>query len=135
MGSLVGVLALCLIISHLYCCSKRDTKSRVELSTEVQYDEIGTINYSNFIVDPIIVVSDGNQGTSSRISDNNDGSIRDDTENSDESSFIQTDLTQSGVDYENSYQRLNPENIEVRPYSNIMSNNYENSTIDSPSAE
>ncbi|CAC5412728.1 unnamed protein product [Mytilus coruscus] len=132
MGSLVVVLVICLIISHVYCFLKRASKSRVtvEISPEEQYDEIGTVKYNDHIFEKMINVVDNNSDDTSRRADNSRSSFRVDAESSNDGSIIrQSGLTQFGDDYENPYQTIKSDNIEIHPYSSILSSNYQNTMI------
>lgn len=50
-------------MSHIFCCLNRATKSSLVIFPEVQYDEIGTINYNDVVLETI---SDVNHETTSR---------------------------------------------------------------------
>ncbi|CAC5383223.1 unnamed protein product [Mytilus coruscus] len=116
---LAGVMVMCLIISCIFCCIKRSKHCVVETSQEVRYDEIGTINFSNVPVDPTIHVSQEND------IDNNDILSTSDSESSGERTFT----GQTGDAYENPYQSIHNEGMEIHLYSSIISNNYENTII------
>lgn len=124
MGSLVGVLILCFVVSH---CVMRVTKSSHDILPVVQYDDIGSISYHNLVLEPI---SDGNHETTSRVFGSNSMLFRNDTDSSDESSVIRpSSFTQDDDDYENPYLTFNPDDIEFHLYRSILSNKYQNTTI------
>lgn len=101
----------------------------IETYPEEHYDEIGTINYNNVVFEPRTDVSQGNN-VMNIVAGDCDNLLRVGSERSEESSLESlTGITQSGDGYENPYQSINHENIEMHPYSIIASNNYQNTII------
>ncbi|CAC5393252.1 [Mytilus coruscus] len=101
-GTIVGGMLICCIVSHIYCCLRRQRRSNatLEITPESQYDEIGTMNYNMVIVDPI---------TNFEI-DNSDNVSNDDVSNGvlssagGDSSNASSFIGRHGDGYENAYQ-------------------------------
>ncbi|XP_052079794.1 uncharacterized protein LOC127717955 [Mytilus californianus] len=131
-GSTVGGMLICCICSHICCCLRRTRKSTAtfEISLEGQYDEIGTINYNNVIVDPITDFEQENNDNISHDHESNTVSSSVDGESSNESSFI----GRPGDGYENEYQAVLPSVIEMHQYSSIIPTIYQNTIISPTSA-
>ncbi|CAC5355919.1 unnamed protein product [Mytilus coruscus] len=99
------------------------------LSDEEHYDEIGTISYKHIVCEPTTNVTQENYNHMSIIAVDND-ILRVESESSEESSLERlTGFSLSGDGYENPYQSINPENIEMHPYSSIVSNIYQDTII------
>lgn len=126
-GIIIGGMFICCIASHIYCRLRRQRRSTaaVEISPEGQYDEIGTINYNNGIVDPI---------TNFEV-DNNDHIPTEELSNDvisiggEDSSSATSFIGQTGNCYENDYQAIIPSIIEMHQYSGIIPNIYQNTII------
>ncbi|CAC5393266.1 HMCN [Mytilus coruscus] len=131
-GNIVGGMLICSIVSHIYCRLRRKRRSNatMEIPPEGQYNEIGTINYNNMIVDPI---------TNFEL-DNNDHIPTDDVSNNvissggGDSSSASSFIGQTGDGYENPYQAIIPSIIEMHQYSSIIPNIYQNTIISPASA-
>lgn len=126
-GIIIGGMFICCIASHIYCRLRRQRRSTaaVEITPEGQYDEIGTINYNNGIVDPI---------TNFEV-DNNDHIPTEELSNDvisiggEDSSSATSFIGQTGNCYENDYQAIIPSIIEMHQYSGIIPNIYQNTII------
>ncbi|CAC5393261.1 TTN [Mytilus coruscus] len=131
-GNIVGGMLICCIGSHIYCRLWRNRRSNatMEISPEGQYDEIGTINYNNVIVDPITSFEHENNDNISNDDESNAVSSSAGRESSNASSFI----GQPGDGYENEYQAVIPSVIEMHQYTSIIQNIYQNTMISPASA-
>lgn len=119
---LACAVAICLIISCILCFRRRSNHLAVETSPGVQYDEIGTIHFINAPVDPTIHVVHENGIDNSM---NNDILLTSDSDSSDDRTFT----GQTGDGYENPYQSIHNEGMEIHLYSSIISNKYENTVV------
>ncbi|VDI24677.1 Hypothetical predicted protein [Mytilus galloprovincialis] len=133
MGCSVGGIVICSICSNIYCYIKGTKRVNVMLQTypEEHYDEIGTMNYNNVVFEPTTDVTQENNDISRVAGDiDTDILLRVESDSSKESSSEKlTGFSQSSDGYENPYQSINPENIEIHPYSSLDSNIYQNTII------
>lgn len=127
MGSIIGVIVLSCVCSHIFCYIRRGkTMSEIlHLNPDDNYDEVETLNYNNVMFDHVSNNTNINNDNVSSIIESNDIILRADVESSDDSSSIK----QSGDGYENPYQAINPCDIDMHHYSNIVSSNYQNTII------
>ncbi|CAG2222610.1 unnamed protein product [Mytilus edulis] len=133
-GSLFGgsfILSICL---NIYCLVKRKRNSGIvsEIPLEIHYDEIGTIHDNSASIQ---VLSNNAQGTVS--SPESHAFERVNSHVSDFEQEISSETSLQGLSnsllnedgYEHSYETINPENIEIHPYSTVWYNIYENTKI------
>ncbi|CAC5383252.1 unnamed protein product [Mytilus coruscus] len=124
-GVILMVSILCLII---YCWLKRRGSSP-KVPLESQYDDIGTVNYNSALVR---AVSDNAQEAETCVDgpavekvSHHLSSIELSTSSDDSVHNLSVSLL-SGDGYEHPYQTIDPENIELHPYSTSESNVYQN---------
>ncbi|VDI51396.1 Hypothetical predicted protein [Mytilus galloprovincialis] len=133
-GSLFGgsfILSICL---NIYCLVKRKKSSGIvsETPLEIHYDEIGTIHDNS---ESIQVLSNNAQGAVSiperhafeRINSHVSDFEQEISSETSLQSLSNSLLNEDG--YEHSYETINPENIEIHPYSTVWYNIYENTKI------
>lgn len=131
MGSIVGLVVLSCVCSHIFCYIRRGKtiSETIHLNPDENYDEVETLNYNNVMFDHVPNYANINNDNVSSIIENNDIILKADVVSSDDSSSIK----QAGDGYENPYQAINLCDIDMHHYSNIVSSNYQNTTIFLPS--
>ncbi|CAC5380205.1 unnamed protein product [Mytilus coruscus] len=135
-GILLGGSLIFSICLHIFCLLKRKANLVLvsEIPLEVHYSEVGTLNYNSASIqtltnnaqETVTVTSfDGPavERTNSHVSALKLGSSSSDSVQSLSISLLNDD------GYENPYQMIDPDDIEIYPYSIVWSNLYQNTTI------
>ncbi|XP_052079795.1 uncharacterized protein LOC127717956 [Mytilus californianus] len=132
-SSLLGGSLIFTICVNIYCLlTRKKTGMVVEFPLEGQYYEIGSINDSNASIQGIPnhiqeVVTSFNRPASQ--STNSNASSFQNVPSSESSVPSLSNLLLNEDGYENPYQTIDHENIELHSYSIITSNMYQNTTI------
>lgn len=135
-GSILGGSLLLSIILHVYVFLKRKNKLGIasNIPLDVQYDEIGNIKITSANVHDL---PDNVQEPTSTIDLSDLEGMADQLSSfekisssvSSSNSSVQSLSMINEDGYENPYQTVDPENIEIHPYSIVCSNLYENTIV------
>lgn len=134
LGSLFGGSLFISLFWNMFCFFKRKKKSGINtlVPLEVQYDEIGDINFTSGNIQGLQnnareSISSMNlpslEGTSNIITSSEKSSSSNSSEHSQSMSLLNED------GYEHPYQTIDLGSIEIHPYSAIWSNVYQNTTV------
>ncbi|CAC5393285.1 unnamed protein product [Mytilus coruscus] len=134
LGSLFGGSLFISLFWNIYCFLKRKKNSGIHtiVPLEVQYDEIGDINFTSANIQVLqnnaresisSVNLQGLERTSNICSSLDKSSSSDSSEHSQSISLLNED------GYEHPYQTIDLGNIEMHPYTTVWSNLYQNTTI------
>ncbi|CAC5383246.1 unnamed protein product [Mytilus coruscus] len=134
MGSLFGGSLFFSICWNIYCFLRRKKKSGIDtnIPLEVQYDEIGNINFTSANIQ---VLQNNTQESVSNVDlpglegINNTFSSLEKSNSSDSSVQSQSISLLSEDGYEHPYQTIHPGNIVMHLYSTVWSNLYQNTTV------
>ncbi|CAC5393277.1 unnamed protein product [Mytilus coruscus] len=134
LGSLFGGGLFISIFWNVYCFLKRTKNSGIHtiIPLEVQYDEIGDINFTSTNMQ---VLQNNSQESISSVNlpslerTSNITSSLEKSSSSDSSEHSQSMSLLNEDGYEHPYQAIGLGNIEMHPYTTIWSNLYQNTTI------
>lgn len=130
-GSLLGVSLLLSICLNIYCLLKPKGTSQMvsEVPLEDQYDEIEEINGNSEVLHVSLYIADEEEiNVSGQVLERSNRYVTSVEQEASSVSSVQS-LSISGLNddgYENPYQLIYPDNIEMHPYSTVWSTRYQN---------